>query len=106
MRSGVSIRLRFLPIPQDPYPRAYVALGNLDSATAAYERAVSHEVETYFPIIPRYHYRLALVYEQAGMKQKAIAEYEKFLRIWGKADPIYKEPADARARLARLKRRE
>ena len=81
-----------------------MALGKLDSAIAAYERAVSHETEPFFPIIPRYHFRLALVYEQAGMKQMAIEEYVKFLKIWRKADSIYKEPADARKRLARLKR--
>ncbi len=104
LKSGVSWQFRVVPVPQDPYPRAYLALGTLDSAIAAYERAVSHEVEPFFPIIPRYHYRLALVYEQAGMKQKAIAEYEKFLKIWGKADAIYREPADARAKLAGLKR--
>ncbi len=104
LKSGVAVQFRVLPLPQDPYPRAYVALGNLDSAIAAYERAVSHEVEPFFPIIPRYHYRLALVYEQAGMKEKAVTEHEKFLKIWGKADPIYKEPADARARLVKLKR--
>jgi tetratricopeptide (TPR) repeat protein len=104
LKGGGSVQGRFLPIPQDPYPRAYVALGNLDSAVAAYKRAVSHEVDPFYPIIPRYHYRLAQVYEQAGMTQEAIAEYEKFLKIWGKANPIYKEPADARARLARLKR--
>jgi hypothetical protein len=38
------------------------------------------------------------------MKQKAIAEYEKFLKIWGKADPIFPEPKDARVRLARLQK--
>jgi len=104
LKGGGSIQGRVLQLPQDPYPRSYVALGILDSAIAAYKRAVSHEVDPFYPIIPRYHYRLALIYEQAGMKQKAISEYERFLKIWGKADPIYKEPADARARLAKLKR--
>ena len=33
----------------------------------------------------------------------AILEYEKFLKIWGKADPIYPEPKDAKERLVRLK---
>jgi eukaryotic-like serine/threonine-protein kinase len=95
---------RFLAVPQDLVPRAYVAMDSLDKAIAAYERAVFHTPGQVWPIIPRYHYRLAFLYEQKGLKDKAIAEYEKFLKIWGKADPIYKEPADARARLARLKR--
>jgi hypothetical protein len=38
------------------------------------------------------------------MKDRAIENYTTFLRVWGKADPVYKEPADARARLAKLKR--
>jgi serine/threonine protein kinase len=94
----------FMPLMVDLLPRAYLALGQLDSSIEAYERAVSLQAAPGSPISPRYHYRLALLYEQKGMKEKAITEYEKFLKIWGKADPIYKEPADARARLARLKR--
>jgi len=31
------------------------------------------------------------------MSEKAIIKYEKFLKIWGQADPVCKEPADARA---------
>jgi hypothetical protein len=37
------------------------------------------------------------------MKDKAIDNYTTFLKIWGKADSIYKKPADARTRLARLR---
>ncbi len=93
----------FLPVMVDILPRAYLSLGQLDSAIASYERAVDHGTREW-PIFPRYHYRLAQLYDRKGMKAKAITEYERFLKIWGKADPIYKEPADARARLARLKR--
>jgi serine/threonine protein kinase/Tfp pilus assembly protein PilF len=92
-----------IPVMVDVVPRAYVALDQLDSAIASYEKAVSHEVSPGRPIFPRYHYRLAVQYEQKGVKEKAIEQYEMFLKIWGKADPVYKEPADARARLARLK---
>ena len=93
-----------VPVMVDVLPRAYLAAGMIDSAIAAYERAVDPTMDPICPIFPRYHYRLALLCEQKGMKAKAVAEYEKFLKIWGNADPIYKEPADARARLARLKR--
>ena len=55
------------------------------------------------PIIPRYYYRLARLYEQKGLKEKVIENYTQFLKVWGKADPIYKEPGDARRRLANLK---
>jgi serine/threonine protein kinase len=93
-----------VPVMLDVVPRAYVALGQLDSAIAAYERALAHAGAPECPVFPRYHYRLAQLYEKKGMKTGAIAQYEKFLKVWGKADPIYKEPADARKRLARLKR--
>jgi tetratricopeptide (TPR) repeat protein len=102
-QAGQSLFPLPMPVMVDLLPRAYLALGELDSSVAAYERAVDHSVN-YWPIFPRYHYRLAQVYERKGMKAKAVSEYERFLKIWGKADPIYKEPADARARLAKLKR--
>jgi tetratricopeptide (TPR) repeat protein len=100
---GLPLVPLLMPVMVDLLPRAYLALGELDSSVAAYERAVDHSIN-YWPIFPRYHYRLAQVYERKGMNAKAIAEYEKFLKIWGKADPVYREPADARARLAKLMR--
>jgi tetratricopeptide (TPR) repeat protein len=100
---GLQLFPLFMPVMVDLLPRAYLALGQIDSSVAAYERAVDHSINDW-PIFPRYHYRLAQVYERKGENAKAIAEYEKFLKIWGKADPIYKEPADARARVAKLKR--
>jgi tetratricopeptide (TPR) repeat protein len=92
-----------IPMMVDIVPRAHVVLGQLDSAKSAYERAVSHEADPSLPIFPRYHYRLAQIYDRKGLKQKAVAEYEKFLNLWGKADPMYREPQDARMRLAMLK---
>jgi tetratricopeptide (TPR) repeat protein len=76
----------------------------IDSAIASYERALKKPPNRFGPIIPRYYYRLARLYEQKGMKEKAIENYTTFLRVWGKADPVYKEPADAQVRLAKLKR--
>jgi eukaryotic-like serine/threonine-protein kinase len=96
--------LSWIPIPFDILPRAYVERNMIDSAIASYERALERPPNELGPIIPRYYYRLARLYEQKGMKEKAIENYAQFLRVWGKADPFYKEPADARARLARLKR--
>jgi len=46
---------------------------------------------------------LAKLYEEKGMKDKAIERYEKFLDIWKDADEDLPEPHDARARLAKLK---
>jgi serine/threonine protein kinase/tetratricopeptide (TPR) repeat protein len=92
-----------IPVTTDIAPQAYLAMGNLDSARAAYERAVDPAIRPAGDIFPIYHYRLGLVYEKTGMKEKAMEQYEKFLKFWGKADPVYKEPGDARIRLARLK---
>ena len=49
------------------------------------------------------HYWLGVAHEQQGSKNKAIAEYEKFLNIWKDADFESPELKDAQARLARLK---
>jgi tetratricopeptide (TPR) repeat protein len=94
----------WIPIPFDVLPRAYVERNMIDSAILSYERAVTKPPHMLGPIVPRYYYRLARLYEQKGMKEKAIENYTTFLKVWGKADPIYKEPADVRARLAKLKR--
>jgi tetratricopeptide (TPR) repeat protein len=101
---GVAATLLWIPIPFDILPRAYVERGMIDSAIAFYELALKKPPHLMGPIIPRYYYRLARLYEQKGIKDKAIENYTHFLRIWGKADPIYKEPTDARSRLAGLKR--
>ena len=93
----------WIPVPFDIMPRAYIERGIIDSAIASYEIALRDPPHFRRPIIPRYYYRLARLYEQKGMKDKAVENYAKFSKVWGKADPIYKEPADARKRLARLK---
>jgi len=101
----VTLGLTWIPLPFDVLARAYVERGMNDSAISSYELALKKPPHFLGPIIPRYYYRLARLYEQKGMKDKAIENYSQFLKVWGKADPVYKEPADARARLARLKRR-
>ncbi len=94
----------WVPLPSDFLPQTYIQRGMPDSAIVAYEWAVDRKIDYLCPILPLYYYRLARLYEQQGKKEKAIEHYTKFLKFWGKADPIFKEPADARARLARFKR--
>jgi tetratricopeptide (TPR) repeat protein len=101
---GEPTTLEWIPIPFDILPRAYAEQGMIDSAIVSYELAVRKPPHFLGPIIPRYYYRLARLYEQKGVKDKAIGYYATFLKVWGKADPVYKEPADARARLARLRK--
>jgi tetratricopeptide (TPR) repeat protein len=85
--------------------RAYVQKGDLDSAIAEYER-ITHFDPTSKDrrlIHPLHRYELAKLFEKKGMREKAVAQYEKFLSLWKNADADRPEPKDARARLARLK---
>jgi serine/threonine protein kinase/Flp pilus assembly protein TadD len=50
------------------------------------------------------HYYLGLCYEKLNQRDLAIEEYEGFLDIWKDADPWMMETADAKERLARLKK--
>ena len=70
-----------------------------------YEQLITYEPEKreWLLIHPRYHYRLAKLYEEKGLTDKAIEQYETFLNIWKDADEDWPEMADAKKRLAMLK---
>jgi eukaryotic-like serine/threonine-protein kinase len=91
--------------PRDGLARAYVQKGDLDSAVAEYERITRFDPTTKERrlIHPLHRYELAKLYEKMGMKEKAIAQYEKFLSLWKNADAEHPEPKEARTRIARLK---
>jgi len=95
------------PLDQDVSARAYQKMGNLDKAIEEYRKLVtfdptSHDRRLHNPV---YHYRLAKVYEQKGVKEEAKREYARYLELWKDADTGIPELVDAKKRLAQLQGR-
>jgi len=89
---------------KDLRAKAYIKRGDLEKAISEYENLIIIKPEVDCRLIyPKYHYRLAKLYEKVGKKNKAIEQYEKFLEIWKNADEDLPELIDAKKRLSNLK---
>jgi tetratricopeptide (TPR) repeat protein len=84
---------------------AYYRSGDLEQARSEFEKIQSLPVGriTYGSFFISSFYMAGKVCEELGDKGKAIENYEKFLDLWGNADPEFTEVDDAKARLAALK---
>ena len=93
-----------MPFMRDTLARIYQKKGDLDKAIGEYERLIAFDPETKERrlIHPKYHYRLAKLYEQKSWPGKAIEHYKKFLDLWKNADPDIAEVDDAKKRLSAL----
>jgi len=87
----------------DSLALAYFRTGDLEKARAIYEKNVSlMGLIDSNVIYAKTFYMLGKVYEELGDKEKAAANYWKFLDLWSDADPGLPEPADAKSRLKKL----
>jgi tetratricopeptide (TPR) repeat protein len=95
------------PFLKDVLARAYQKKREIDKAIDEYVRLITFDPnrKERFLIHPKYHYRLAKLYEEKGWEGKAIEHYEKFLTLWKEADPDIPEVEDAKKKLERLKSR-
>jgi serine/threonine protein kinase/tetratricopeptide (TPR) repeat protein len=92
------------PLDQDVLARAFQKIGNLDKAIAEYKKLLTFDPMSQDRRLhnPVYHYRLAKLYEQKGLKEDAKKEYARFLEMWRDADPKIPEFEDAKKRFALL----
>ncbi len=93
-----------IPFIKDVFARAYKQKGDLDKAIDEYERLLTFDPasKVRFLIHPKFHYRVAKLYEKKDWKGKAIEQYKKFLEIWKDADEDLPELIDATKRLNNL----
>ncbi len=91
-------------VHKDIIAQTYWKMGKLDEAITEYKRILSLDKKSncWYLNHPLYYYRYARVLEEKGLKDHAIAEYEKLLKLWEGADESIPERIDAKERLAKL----
>jgi serine/threonine protein kinase/tetratricopeptide (TPR) repeat protein len=94
-----------LPYRIDFQAQVFQAKGNLDEAITEYEKLTTTDpaAVAFRPLVhPFGHLRLAKLYEQKGLTDKAIEQYELALSYWQDADPDLAPVIEARQSLSRL----
>jgi len=100
-----SLIMNGVPSTLDIPARAYLKKGELEKAIAEYEKLVSPDplVRQFRLVHPVSRFRLAKLYEQKGLRDKALEQYKKLALIWKEADPDFPEAQEMKQRLAALK---
>ena len=100
----VDLVLDNMPFRHDILARAFLRAGDADKAITVYENLIRFRPDSKDRrlIYPKYHYHLAKLYQQTDQKEKAIAQYQKFLEIWENADQDRPELIDTKKRLEQL----
>jgi len=93
-----------IPPANDLLSRVYQQQGKVEKTISEYEHLLNliQENKSRFLVHPRYHYRLAKLYEQKGWPGKAIEQYKKFLHFWKNADADLPEQIEAKGRYTKL----
>ena len=78
--------------------------GDLDESSNQYEKITKLNWGRlrFGDIYARAFYWLGKIHQRRGMREKAIEDYTRFLKIWEKSDPDLSETADARQQLRKL----
>jgi tetratricopeptide (TPR) repeat protein len=95
-----------LPYRIDFPAQVHSAKGNLDEAIAEYEKVTTFDpvAVNFRPLVhPFGHLRLGKLYEQKGLTDKAIEQYELALSYWQEADPGLAPVLEALESLARIR---
>jgi tetratricopeptide (TPR) repeat protein len=71
--------------------RAYYKNGNLEKAIAAYEKILSLTYGRFDhgDIYAKSFYQLGKIYQEKGLKEKALKNYNKFIQLWKECDPVF-----------------
>jgi len=98
---------RNLPFGADFSARGLLKKGEIDEAIAEYEKLTTFDptaATIRLLVHPFAHLRLAKLYEERELREKAIEQYEKALAFWSDADEGLRPVEEAREGLMRLQR--